>query len=101
MFDGAWMVRVKHNKVSVGIFVCDEVELADLVDEVCEPDACECKPLPSGGFIFGGEVVLHQIDEDNGESPHFSQGHVTDGWYPDLYEDAGDWRDIQIAIDGE
>lgn len=95
---GTWMVRVKHNKVSVGIFACSLYELPLLVDEACDPGACEFKPLPAGGFIFGGTVALHEVDERaDHDLPHFSDGFLTEGWAGEAYEEAGDWRPIMIA----
>jgi len=55
---GPWFVRVIHNKVAVGIYTCNELELVDLVDEATEPDLCEYKKLDLGGFVFAGAYVL-------------------------------------------
>jgi len=93
-----WMVRVKHNKVSVGIFTCASEDLADLVDQVCDPGACEYKLMPPGGFVFGGEVVLHQLDEEAEDTAvHFSEGYLTEKWMDHAYKDDGQWRPILIA----
>ncbi|WP_395336791.1 hypothetical protein WBP06_20660 [Novosphingobium sp. BL-8H] len=99
----AWIVRVKHNKVSVGIFACAAGELVALVEEVCDPGVCEFKPLPSGGFVFGGAVVLHEVEKETsdrtseGEPTHFSDGYLTEGWAEAAYEDEGQWWPILIA----
>lgn len=61
---GPLFVRVAHNKVSVGIFACTEDELPRVIDEACDPEDCEYKRLPAGGFIFGGEVVLHRLEPE-------------------------------------
>lgn len=92
MDPGPWFVRVAHNKVSVGIFACAEMELADLIDEVCEPEACEYKLLPQGGLIFGGEVVLHDWDPETADE-HMRGCDLTESWGA-VYEDEGDWARI-------
>ena len=89
---GPWFVRVAENKVSVGIFACSELELADLIDEVCEPELCEYKRLPSGGFIFGGDVVLHEYDSD-GDADYMDGCSMTEEWGA-VYDDAGPWERI-------
>jgi hypothetical protein len=89
---GPWFVRVAHNKVSVGVFACAELELADLIDEVCEPDSCEYKRLPPGGFIFGGEVVLHEWDPET-DAEHMRDCGLTEDWCA-AYEDEGEWERI-------
>ncbi|MFD2135064.1 hypothetical protein ACFSLT_07165 [Novosphingobium resinovorum] len=82
----------------MGIFTCDPDDLADLVDQVCEPGACEYKPMPPGGFVFGGEVVLHQLDEASEDTAvHFSDAYLTEEWVQHAYEDDGDWWPILIA----
>jgi hypothetical protein len=92
---GPWFVRLAHNKVSVGIFACAESELFDLVDEVCEPDACEYRRLPPGGFVFGGEVVLHSMADD--EVAHIRDGSLTDSW-GEVYDKEGEWEPIEVPL---
>lgn len=94
--NGPWFVRVIHNKVAVGIYTCTEYELADLIDETCEPDACEYKKLDSGGFVFSGEPVLHIIDKD-GESQGIEGFYFTESWRP-IYEDEGAWSRIDALL---
>lgn len=91
---GPWFVRVAHNKVSVRIFACAEPHILDLVDEVCEPDACEYKRLPPGGFVFGGEVVLHEWDPET-DPQHMHGSWLTDAWDP-VYKDDGPWERIEV-----
>jgi hypothetical protein len=88
-----WFVRVAHNKVSVGIFACAEDDLWHLVDEVCEPDACEYKRLPPGGFVFGGEVVLHEAPDT--ENDHMRDCWLTHEWCA-VYDDDGGWERIAL-----
>ncbi|MCT2559227.1 hypothetical protein N0B51_09545 [Tsuneonella sp. YG55] len=89
-----WFVRVIHNKVSVGIFTCTEEDLWDLVDEVCEPDLCEYKRLPPGGFVFGGEVVLHEWDPET-KPEHMHDCWLTDDWGT-VYNDEGGWEPVSV-----
>lgn len=89
-----WFVRVTKNKVSVGIFTCTVEGLWNLVDEVCEPDLCEYKRLPPGGFIFGGEVVLHEL-EDETPSDHMDGCRHTDAWDV-VYADEGGWEPVSV-----
>ncbi|MGE4304723.1 MAG: hypothetical protein AB7E24_11915 [Novosphingobium sp.] len=93
---GPWFVRVIHDKVAVGIFACTEYQLADLIDEVCEPDACEYKKLPPGGFIFGGEYVIHDpaLAED---SPYMEETYFTESWAK-IYDEAGLWRRLNTPF---
>ncbi len=99
MANAAWIVRVKHNKVSVGIFACPMGELAILVDEICDPGVCEFKSLPPGGFVFGGAVVLHDVENETGDDAltHFSEGYLTEGWAEHAYDDTGEWWPIMVA----
>ena len=103
MTNGVWIVRVKHNKVSVGIFACPADELIHLVDEVCDPGACEFKSMPAGGFVFGGAVALHEIDKEPLDEPaeespvHISDGHLTESWAEHAYQDEGIWWPFMIA----
>lgn len=87
---GPWFVRVIHNRVAVGIFTCTELELADLIDEVTEPDVCEYKKLPPGGFIFGGDYVINDPALEY-DSPYMDGAHFTESWGP-MYDDDGLWR---------
>lgn len=89
---GPWFVRVAETKVSVGIFACAELELADLIDEICEPDDCEYKRLPSGGFIFGGAVVLSEWDPERDNQP-FDDCRITEAW-AEVFDDEGNWERI-------
>lgn len=89
---GPWFVRVAHNQVAVGIFACTKLKLAGLIDEVCEPDACEYKRLPPGGFIFGGEVVLHDWDPET-DAEHMDDGWLTESWCA-VYDDEGAWERV-------
>ncbi|TCU52333.1 hypothetical protein EDF58_1156 [Novosphingobium sp. PhB57] len=99
MANGVWIVRVKRNKVSVGIFACSSDDLIHLVDEVCDPNACEFKSMPPGGFVFGGTVVLHEIDEEQAEyAPvHIGDGYLTESWAEHAYDDDGTWWPFIIA----
>lgn len=94
---GPWLVRVTHNKVAVGIYTCTEYELADLIDETCEPDACEYKKLQPGGFIFGGEPVLHNAFDEDGDSPELDGFHFTESW-GEIYDDKGLWRRLDTPF---
>jgi len=94
---GPWFVRVIHNKVAVGIYTCTEDELADLVDETCEPDACEYKKLPPGGFIFGGEPVLHIRTKEDEGTPGMDGSYFTESW-GDIYDDKGPWCRIDAPF---
>lgn len=94
---GPWFVRVAENKVSVGIFTCDEIELAALIDEICDPGACEYRKLPPGGFVFGGEVVLHELDpEDDNFGEHLSDCCLTEAWIDPVYDDKGPWMPVYV-----
>ena len=88
---GPWFVRVIHNKVAVGIYTCTEYQLADLIDEVTEPDACEYKKLPPGGFVFGGNPVLHALADEDGEDLRDDGYSLTASWDV-IYDDKGLWR---------
>lgn len=49
----AFLVRVIETKDLVGIFVASSVlELADLVDECCDPHMCEYVSAKSGGLYW-------------------------------------------------
>jgi hypothetical protein len=90
MDQGPWFVRVAHNQVSVGIFACDEEDLPRYVDEVCDVEGCEYRRMPPGGFIFGGDVVLHKLDPESHETAHMDGAHLTEGWC-EVYRDEPDW----------
>jgi hypothetical protein len=89
---GPWFVRVIENKVAVGVFACTELQLFDLIDEVVEPDACEYKKLEPGGFIFSGDLVLHDLREQEEDDVAYLDSYsMTESWSP-MYEDSGLWR---------
>lgn len=94
---GPWFVRVIENKVAVGIFACNELQLSDLIDEVTEADACEYKKLGPGGFIFGGDPVLHELDPESGESPEYDNAYVTESWIS-AYSEDGLWRRLDTPF---
>jgi hypothetical protein len=90
--EGPWFVRVIENKVSIGIYACTELRLADLIDEVTEPDLCEYKKLEPGGFVFGGEYALHALsDDEENEAPYLADCRLTESW-DGIYKDEGLWR---------
>lgn len=97
---GPWFVRVIQNQVSVGIFACSEDELALLVDEAVDIDACEYKRLPPGGWIFGGEVVLHTFESES-DSPHMNDTRLTESWLDGAYDDSGPWHRFITAANDE
>lgn len=94
---GPWLVRVIHNKVAVGIYTCTEDELADLIDETCDPHYCEYKKLEAGGFVFGGEPILHELFDDDGESAELDGFHFTESW-GEIYDDEGTWHRLDALI---
>jgi len=94
---GPWFVRVIENKVAVGIYTCTEYELADFIDEATEPEACEYKKLPPGGFIFGGDPVLHDIVDEDGESPESDGYSFTESW-GEIYDNQGLWRRLDTPF---
>jgi hypothetical protein len=46
--------------------------------------------MPPGGFIFGGDVVLHKLDPESHETAHMDGAHLTEGWC-EVYRDEPDW----------
>lgn len=74
------------SKVAVGIYTSTELEIADLIDETVEPDLCEYKKLPSGGFIIGGAPVMHDIEGSEAKDSYVDGWSVTESWGP-IYED--------------
>lgn len=53
-----WLVRVKHNKVAVGVYFCPIDALFHLIDEIAPPYDCEAARLPFGGFHFSNNPIL-------------------------------------------
>jgi hypothetical protein len=72
----AYVVRVQETKEIVGFFVVERfADLADVVDELCDPSGCEAVKLKSHGGIFidGGAPGIPVP-----ESP--ADGDHPDGW---------------------
>ena len=93
--NGPWFVRVTHNKVAVGIYTCEIQQLSDLIDEITDPNACEYKKLPPGGFIFGGTPVLHNFMD--GDYPDMDSYVFTESWI-EIYERTGPWEKIRMIL---
>ena len=54
-----YLIRVKENKLAVGLFYADEPEyLADMIDEFCNYDGLEYKELDQPiNFLFGDFTI--------------------------------------------
>lgn len=64
----AYLVRVIDSKEFVGIFWASSIAwLAALVDEVCDPGACEFKRLSDGGFYIHGAAGIVPCDGRDGD----------------------------------
>ena len=88
-----WLVRVKENKVAVGVYVCEIGDLYWLVDEVVGPVDCEAARMPFGGFHFSNNPVLpdHYRYKDLSDEETTNVGN--DVFYPT--------QALSDAIDGD
>lgn len=93
-----FLVRVRANRAAVGIYSCDREDLEILIDEICDPSACEFKTLPPGGFIFGGNVDMQSSasDPDSDCGAELSDCGLTEGWSIACSEDTG-WESIDCV----
>lgn len=85
----AYAVRLKADQSNphdfVGIFIANSMDmLAEMVDECCNVEACECARLPQGGIYMSGKAVPIPY----GEPPEFEDVNFfpasafTDSWFP-------------------
>jgi hypothetical protein len=84
----AYLVRVIKTEEIVGFFVVDRFsELADVVDELCDPDGCEAVKLKSHGGIFidGGAPVVPVPQSPEDDDHPDGWGDEQSEWEQKLY----------------
>ncbi|MCP1915898.1 hypothetical protein J2R96_008378 [Bradyrhizobium elkanii] len=108
-----YLVRTIKNKDLVGIFAAPNVmELAFLIDEALDPDACEYQRLPPGGIMWEEKAVAIPIEpgdeaeddeeEDEGKSDIPWEGaRFTEVWAMSVYGvgKGSRWTKIDLTLE--
>ena len=91
-----YVVRLKENKEFVGIYAGkNEPDLFWLVDQLCDPYACEYARLSFGGLYFAGKcsrfVDLDEMsEEETHNTPELNEPKFTE----EITEFKGRWKPI-------
>ena len=95
----AYLVRLAKNQELVGLFVSpDDQELAEYVDECCDPYSCEFAELPPGSFYFpeAGAPTVPTIISDEAHDDEFPDwftgGVISELWHDHFYKEWTEWR---------
>lgn len=87
MSRAAYFVRVAEDRQVVGIFVAASLtNLRDLVDQCCDPEACEYAACPEGGFYVPDRTAATWPAPDDAEGTGLEGGCATDTWLGRLGE---------------
>jgi len=95
-----YVVRVAENHDLVGFISASSVlRLAEIVDEICPPSACEYARLPSNGGIYWAGYAAPVPFEDEEElgviNPTGAAQMLSDDWSAAFYKKGGmNWKPL-------
>ncbi|MFK4530414.1 hypothetical protein ABIF90_008395 [Bradyrhizobium japonicum] len=105
----AYLVRTIKKHDLVGVFYAANInDLAYMIDEVLDPDACEYTLIGPGGVIWGEPAIAIPVprksnddeeDEDSNLIP-WKDARFTEDWALLAYNESGKrWRKIEVTAE--